>query len=204
MQAALPSSVFDKLNKEFKVSQEMFASPFNCYFKQYCSAFYDTDCYFGSMGSFFDYEPNDHGCFQCNPPFTEEVIERLADRLDFILEKSKFGLSYFVFIPEWLDPPTPGLVKLEKSKYNRLHFNLTNKEHQYVTGSQHLTNENLLYTSSHNTRIFILQNDFGFEMFTPSEEKIFKLKCAMNTKHKEFDKFLDSKNNEKKQRNSVH
>ena len=49
-QAALPSSVFECLNEEFGVTFEMFASPFNCYFKQYCSLFPDTDCYFGSRG----------------------------------------------------------------------------------------------------------------------------------------------------------
>ena len=59
MQAALPGRVFKELNKTFCVTQEMFASPFNCYFKNYCSAFLDTDYYFGSNGSFFDYEPKE-------------------------------------------------------------------------------------------------------------------------------------------------
>lgn len=49
-QAALPSSVFECLHEEFGVTFELFASPFNCYFKQYCSLFPDTDCYFGSRG----------------------------------------------------------------------------------------------------------------------------------------------------------
>lgn len=57
MQAALPRKLFKELNRTFGVTEEMFASPFNCYFKNYCSAFLDTDYYFGSNGSFFDYEP---------------------------------------------------------------------------------------------------------------------------------------------------
>jgi hypothetical protein len=57
MQAALPSRVLAELNELFEVSQEMFASPFNCFFKSYCSAFFDTDVFFGSNGSFFDFEP---------------------------------------------------------------------------------------------------------------------------------------------------
>ena len=61
MQAALPDQVFKVLHDEFGVTQEMFASPFNCYFKRYCSAFADTDSCFGSNGSFFDYEPAE-GC----------------------------------------------------------------------------------------------------------------------------------------------
>lgn len=180
MQASLPSKVFVELNKTFKVKQEMFASPFNCYFKQYCSAFPDTDAFFGSQGSFFDFEPNENSSFQCNPPFTEEVIERLADRIEYLLENSKYALSYLVFIPEWIEPPTAGLVKMEKSKFYRLHFNVANGAHSYVSGSQHVSNEEShLYTAMHNTRVFVLQNEAGFNLFTPTREKIEKLKLAM-------------------------
>lgn len=49
-QAALPATVFECLHRMFGVSFECFASPLNCYFKQYCSAFADTDAYFGSRG----------------------------------------------------------------------------------------------------------------------------------------------------------
>lgn len=180
MQASLPSKVFVELNRTFKVKQEMFASPFNCYFKQYCSAFPDTDVFFGSQGSFFDFDPNENSSFQCNPPFTEEVIERLADRIEYLLENSKYALSYLVFIPEWIEPPTPGLVKMEKSKFNRMHFNVDNGAHHYVSGSQHVSNEDpQLYTAMHNTRVFVLQNEAGYSLFTPTKEKIEKLKEAM-------------------------
>lgn len=50
LQGALPVHVFEALHKLFGVSFECFASPLNCYFKQYCSAFLDTDGYFGSRG----------------------------------------------------------------------------------------------------------------------------------------------------------
>lgn len=49
-QAAIPASVFNCLNVHFGVTFECFASPLNCYFRQYCSAFGDTDSYFGSRG----------------------------------------------------------------------------------------------------------------------------------------------------------
>ncbi|XP_067856846.1 mRNA (2'-O-methyladenosine-N(6)-)-methyltransferase isoform X4 [Heptranchias perlo] len=51
LQGALPVAVFEALNKLFGVTFECFASPLNCYFRQYCSAFPDTDGYFGSRGS---------------------------------------------------------------------------------------------------------------------------------------------------------
>jgi len=51
LQGALPLAVFECLNRMFDVTFECFASPLNCFFKQYCSAFADTDGYFGSRGS---------------------------------------------------------------------------------------------------------------------------------------------------------
>jgi phosphorylated CTD-interacting factor 1 len=65
MQASLPSTVLAELNASFEVTQEMFASPFNCFFKNYCSAFSDTDVFFGSNGSFFDFEPETGIKFFC-------------------------------------------------------------------------------------------------------------------------------------------
>jgi len=49
-QGALPLTVFEALYKHFGVSFECFASPLNCYFRQFASAFPDTDGYFGSRG----------------------------------------------------------------------------------------------------------------------------------------------------------
>ena len=49
-QAALPVTVFECLHRQFGVTFECFASPLNCYFRQYCSAFPDLDSYFGSRG----------------------------------------------------------------------------------------------------------------------------------------------------------
>ena len=49
-QASLPTPVFECLHRHFGVTFECFASPFNSYFRQYCSAFADTDAYFGSRG----------------------------------------------------------------------------------------------------------------------------------------------------------
>lgn len=49
-QISLPVPVLESLHRNFGVTFECFASPLNCYFRQYCSAFPDTDAYFGSRG----------------------------------------------------------------------------------------------------------------------------------------------------------
>ena len=56
-QMALTEDIFDELYKLYGVEHECFASPLNAYFPNYCSLFYDTDKYFGSHGSFFNFFP---------------------------------------------------------------------------------------------------------------------------------------------------
>ena len=50
-QGALAPALMECLHRVFGVTFECFASPLNCYYKQYCSAFPDTDGFFGSRGS---------------------------------------------------------------------------------------------------------------------------------------------------------
>ena len=89
LHAALPHKAFDLLNRKFRVTFECFASPFNCYFSQYCSAFPDIDCYFGSRGSFFEFRPKS-GSFQANPPFSEEVMLAMAEHMISLLNGKLF------------------------------------------------------------------------------------------------------------------
>lgn len=86
-QAALPVAVFECLHRHFGVTFECFASPMNCYFRQYCSAFGDTDTYFGSRGSFLEFKPVS-GSFEVNPPFCEELIDATFQHIDRLLTDS--------------------------------------------------------------------------------------------------------------------
>ena len=53
MQAALNGAAFDVLKSRFGVAAECFASPLNCRFEGFCSAFPDIDVHFGGRGDFF-------------------------------------------------------------------------------------------------------------------------------------------------------
>lgn len=86
-QASLPVTVFECLHRHFSVSFECFASPLNSYFRQYCSAFGDTDSYFGSRGSFLDFKPVS-GSFQVYPPHCEELIDATLQHIDRLLTDS--------------------------------------------------------------------------------------------------------------------
>ena len=78
---AVPEAVFDVL-AEWGCEAECCATPFNATLSRFCSPFLDTDAAFGSVGSFFAWEPSE-GNYEINPPFTltTDVIERHLKKL---------------------------------------------------------------------------------------------------------------------------
>ena len=136
-QMALPVTVFECLQKSFGVTFECFASPTNCYFRQYCSAFADTDGYFGSRGPFLDFRPIS-GSFQANPPYCEELMEAMVNHFERLLSDSTEPLSFIVFLPEWRDPAPNALIKLEGSHFKRKQVVVPAMEHEYRHGFQHV------------------------------------------------------------------
>jgi len=180
LQASLPEAVFELLIKHFDIGQEVFASPLNCYFSNYCSAFIDTDWMFGSCGTFFDFLPVS-GSFEANPPFVEEVMEAMADHIELILTSSNKPLSFAVFVPDWIDPPANALVKMSASKFLRAE-RVIKEEHYYICGGQHLPSDNTRYYKAiHGTHIYFLQNDEGYITWPPTQEKLDDIVTAMVT-----------------------
>ncbi|KAM3841513.1 mRNA (2'-O-methyladenosine-N(6)-)-methyltransferase isoform 2-T2 [Vipera latastei] len=178
LQGALPVHVFEALHKLFGVSFECFASPLNCYFKQYCSAFLDTDGYFGSRGPCLDFFPIS-GSFQANPPFCEELMDVMVTHFEKLLEVSGEPLSFIVFIPEWRDPPPTSLTRMEQSRFKRQQLVLPAFDHKYRSGSQHLCKkEEMYYKAVHNTAVLFLQNNAGFSKWEPTQERLHELLTA--------------------------
>jgi phosphorylated CTD-interacting factor 1 len=181
--AALPESGFDLLRKTMSVSQECFASPFNCYFSRFCSAFPDTDVFFGSRGSFFDFEPIE-GSFECGPPYTVEVMDRTAEHCISLLKKTDLPLSFIVFVPEWTDTNYGRLMDPANCDLCVDHFLADKENHKYVTGLQHLavntvekTNQRY-WTLPFPTHVYFLQNEKGREKW-PVKDVIGQLKRVM-------------------------
>jgi len=71
-QTPVPSHVFLKMCEDFGVTHECFTSPLSRICSSYNSIFPDTDRYFGSLGSFFDFMPTE-GSFFVNPPFDSNI-----------------------------------------------------------------------------------------------------------------------------------
>ncbi|KAM8867279.1 mRNA (2'-O-methyladenosine-N(6)-)-methyltransferase [Synchiropus picturatus] len=178
LQGALPVPVFEALNRQFGVSFECFASPLNCYFKQFCSAFPDTDGFFGSRGTFLSFSPVS-GSFEANPPFCEELMLAMVTHFEDLLDRSTEPLSFIVFVPEWRDPVTPALTRMEESRFLRHQLKVPAYEHEYRSGSQHICKrEEMSYRAVHGTAVLFLQNDAGFAKWTPSPERVSELLAA--------------------------
>ncbi|KAI2663917.1 mRNA (2'-O-methyladenosine-N(6)-)-methyltransferase [Labeo rohita] len=178
LQGALPVPVFEALHKQFGVTFECFASPLNCYFKQFCSAFPDTDGFFGSRGPFLSFSPAS-GSFEANPPFCEEFMDAMVTHFEDLLEHSSEPLSFIIFVPEWRDPPTPALTRMEASRFRRHQMIVSAFEHEYRSGSQHICKrEEMYYKSVHGTAVIFLQNNAGFSKWEPTTERIQEILAA--------------------------
>lgn len=55
-----------------------------------------------------------------------------------LLDQSSEPLSFIVFIPEWRDPVTPALTRMEGSRFLRHQLSIPAYEHEYRSGSQHI------------------------------------------------------------------
>jgi phosphorylated CTD-interacting factor 1 len=163
-QGAVPHNVFDALETACGVAHECFASPLNCHFPSFCSAFPDTDSPFGSAGSFFEWSPR-RGAFEANPPFINSTMLAMAQRLDALLAAAAAAdepLQFFVIVPAWTDAYFH--KRLESSTYTRVSGTLRRKEHDYIDGGQHKA-ERATWCANVDSTWFLLATDAGLRTY---------------------------------------
>jgi hypothetical protein len=162
---AVPARVMRQMQASLGVACECFASPFNCTFVNYHSAFADTDGVFGSRGSFFDAALPSEGSYEANPPFDHAVALRMAQRMDAALRASSAPLSFLVVLPcadrgKPLASLAPVLSVLRASGYLRADVTLDAAATDYVDGMQQCTADSG-FVARLDTGLFLLQNDAG-------------------------------------------
>ncbi len=111
---------------------EAFASPFNHYFNNYCSAFPDLESVYGSLGSFFSIKADQWKTtdIYINPPFDVNLIEEVTNKCYQHLEELKDypeiqfddeevipAIRFTFTLPNWNKPPFPALEKLKENSY---------------------------------------------------------------------------------------
>lgn len=170
-QCSVTKQSFDVMRKEFGVTKECFASPFNRNAALYWSAFADTDGFFGSQGSFYTALSSalvqEGGGFFANPPFVEEHMQLLQEQVAVILELP-VAVTFVVILPTWTDNASHEWMR--KSPHTKLHLVLQPNRHEYVDGNQQ-TNTCRTAAARFTSSCFILQNSLGSAQCTVDAAK---------------------------------
>ncbi|KAL3933688.1 MAG: hypothetical protein SGBAC_010281, partial [Bacillariaceae sp.] len=188
-QCAMPPVAFDAAHTSLGLGTtiECFASPFNCRYKQYCSAFPDLETKFGSLGSFFDdgsFFPT-NGSFEANPPFVPEIMWAMNGKLQRILENPKAkALSFLVIVPIWGASGIGYVGELESSEFCVAKSRVLAADHSFCDGAQHKALKQELRPSSWDTAVILLQNKEGQTTWPVSQTKLDRVFCAALKKSK--------------------
>jgi hypothetical protein len=184
-QCAVPGGAFDAAADQCGLGTtiECFASPLNCRYRRFCSAFPDVEARFGSLGSFFDnaFFPI-KGSFESNPPFVPAIMFAMGDKIDRILSNPKAkALSFLVIVPAW-GAGIQFCEQMEDSKFVRAKARVLASDHAYYDGAQHnrpsRSGSADLRPSSWDTAVILLQNDGGAKKWPVSAEKLESTFCA--------------------------
>lgn len=156
-QAACLPPVFDALQLHFGTQFECFASPLNCRYGRFCSAFADTDAPFGSLGSFFEFRPTE-GSFQANPPFEAALIDDMRQHMEDLLGTAEHGgraLGFLVVVPVWRG--NEAWEGLASSPWLRATVIVSNRDHDYTEGAQAAARKTSR-AATNDTSVFVLQS----------------------------------------------
>jgi hypothetical protein len=183
-QCAVPPIAFDAACNELGLGTtiECFASPFNCRYHNYCSAFPDLEGRFGSLGSFFDDQAffPIAGSFEANPPFVPEIMWAMNDKLERILSDPKAqALSFLVVVPVWGVTGIGYVEQLEASQFAVAKARVPAADHSFCDGAQHKTpRTDNLRPSSWDTAVIVLQNAAGARLWPIENEQLERTFCA--------------------------
>lgn len=136
-QLSVLTSFKEDLKNKFSVKTELFGSCLNRYFDNYCSLFYDLEKYFGSLGNFFN-QTFTEGLYFANPPFDEDIMENMAEKILSSLDNTNKPLGFIITVPVW-DTATQqkiatkcnnlnSIIKIQNSKNSELMITKKSKD----------------------------------------------------------------------------
>jgi phosphorylated CTD-interacting factor 1 len=135
-QAALPRRMMQILENEMDVRHECYASPLNRFFGSYCSAFRDTDGFFGAVGTFQSFTPTE-GSFEANPPFDQASVASCFRHIGSLLPRATGPLSFTVVIPAMDFSPKLKAAFDTIRPFLRKEVMVPSGKHVYLMGLQH-------------------------------------------------------------------
>ena len=102
-QLGILPNVIKKLEQEYNLTFECFASAINCTLNNYCSIYYDLEHLFGSHGNFFN-TTFIEGMHTFNPPYQKNIIDKGYMKINYhlnIASNNKKKLTFFLTFPVW-------------------------------------------------------------------------------------------------------
>ena len=171
-QAALPRRMLLTLRRLLGVTHECYASPLNRYFGSYCSAFADTDAFFGSVGPFQQFWPAE-GSFEANPPFDQQSVIECFEHVVALFRAARGPLSFVMVIPEMDMSHRLGKVYTEVKPYLRRTVLAKAGKHKYLMGLQHRPTGDgldLFWEPEKASVLYFLQNDQGAQKWPTTND----------------------------------
>mmetsp|Transcript_1047 Transcript_1047/g.1864 ORF Transcript_1047/g.1864 Transcript_1047/m.1864 type:complete len:1315 (+) Transcript_1047:133-4077(+) len=188
-QAILPLPVQKIITTHFGVAHECFASPLSN-FKSYFNAtlFADASSFFGSLGHFSHFLPIE-GSYLVNPPIMEKGLKPTLDHIYYALENSSSNSAPLSFLVV-LRGSNSILNSVQKSPFCRrietfdnipkYSINTSHKDTLSATRKQTKGNDDVCHvvdcsgawTSSFCNVFIWLQNDKGYDVWQPSDDRV--------------------------------
>ena len=121
-QWGMPYVIREKFRKCIGFNFECFASALNHYYYYYCSAFYDIEKYFMSLGPFQNITYL-RGAYMANPPYELHLLNSLVDTFERALTQHK-SLVFMYGLPDWerYGNKVYFLDKSRESRYHKYHI----------------------------------------------------------------------------------
>jgi hypothetical protein len=153
-QLGILPSIINKLEKDYNLNFECFASAINSTLENYCSIYYDLEQYFGSNGNFFN-KTFIEGTHTFNPPYQKNIIDlgykKIAYHLNIAFQNNK-KLSFFLTIPVW-DKEGQKIINCNnKIDYGEFEVIDLIKKSQYFKGLRIISKEEFTYID-HNFKL---------------------------------------------------
>ena len=99
-QLAVSPAFYKRMQQQYNVRMELFASSLNTSLSHYCSLFPDVESDFNSRGR-FDFLQVRKGMYSANPPFSINIMNRMVDRFQEWFAHTKDDLGILITIPAW-------------------------------------------------------------------------------------------------------
>ena len=169
-QLGILPEIINKMNKDYGLNFECFASAINSSLKNYCSIYYDLEKYFGSNGNFFNINLIE-GTYSFNPPYQKDIMDNGIIKLFTLLDNAKANnkkLTFIMTIPIWDKQGQEILNQHNKIDYGDFEIIKDIKQSEYFIELKIIAKDNFTYLD-HNFKLYknkTIQNTYIIMMST--------------------------------------